>query len=374
MARYRIISSDSHVTEPPDVWALRVGPKFKDRAPHIVQEKDGDSSWVCDGKKMSGVSGGSEAGRRFLDGGKIIPLKHSFEDNLLGGYIPEEHVKDMDADGVDAGLLYPTTGLGLYRSVSDSELLTALFRAYNDWLAEFCQPYPDRLKGIAMINLDDLHSGVKELKRCAKMGLPGAMITVYPHGRSSYDSPEYETLWATAQDLGIPLSLHFHTNRPDAGEEFSFVHAGSRSEFTNIDHWVRMSLADMIFSGVFERYPGLKVGAVEHELSWVPHFLDRMDYRYTQVRIKEGDHRFKDGILPSDYFHSNVFLSFQEDGVGVRLRDIIGTDKLLWGSDYPHPETTFPRSQQILEEILADCTEEEKAKIAGGNAARIYGF
>jgi predicted TIM-barrel fold metal-dependent hydrolase len=128
----------------------------------------------------------------------------------------------------------------------------------------------------------------------------------------------------------------------------------------------------MIFSGVFERYPKLQVGAVEHELGWAPHFLNQMDYTYTQRHRREFWHRFKEDMLPSDYFHRNVFLGFQEDGLGIRLRDLIGVDNLLWGSDYPHAESTFPKSKEILDDILADCTEDEKAKIVGGNAARIY--
>ena len=128
----------------------------------------------------------------------------------------------------------------------------------------------------------------------------------------------------------------------------------------------------MIYSGVFERYPSLKVGTVEHELSWIPHFLDRLDYNYTQRAIGDNSYRFKGDVLPSDFYHSNVFLGFQEDALGIRDRHIIGVDNLQWGADYPHPESTFPRSREILENILADCTEEEKAKIVGGNCARIY--
>ena len=140
----------------------------------------------------------------------------------------------------------------------------------------------------------------------------------------------------------------------------------------NTDHWVRMSLADMIYIGVFERYPKLIVGAVEHELSWVPFFLNRLDDIYTQQVIEQERYRYKEDMLPSDYFHRNVFLGFQEDSLGIQLRNIIGVDKIMWGSDYPHVESTFPRSRQILGEILVDCTDKEKAQIAGGNAARIY--
>jgi len=203
--------------------------------------------------------------------------------------------------------------------------------------------------------------------------LAGGMITVYPPEGKGYDNPMYEPLWAAAQDLDIPIGMHIATNRPGPGQDFALEDRNRvRNSFlANADHWVRMSLSDMIFSGVFERYPKLKVGTVEHELSWIPHFLDRIDYTYTQ-RVQQERYRFKEAMLPSDYFHRNVFAGFQEDAMGIRDRHIIGVDNLLWGSDYPHVESTFPRSRQIIEDVLGDCTEEEKAKIAGGNAARIY--
>ena len=371
MVSYRVISSDSHIVEPPDVWEGRVEPKFSDRAPHVVRQEDGDW-WYCDGEKLVGQGNGTHVGRRFDEEERLAPRKNFLEDVRPGGYIPEEHVKDMDADGIYAGVLYPSVGLALYRWVRDSHLLTALFRAYNDWLAEFCKPFPDRLKGIAMLNAEEVPSGVKELERCANMGLAGAMITVFPFPGQEYISSDYEPLWAAAQDLEMPLSLHFGTNRPAAGQEIATTESLNLAFFCNADYWVRMSLFHMIFSGVFERYPRLRVGAVETELAWVLHFLTQMDYSYTQRPLKEDSFRSKEGLLPSDYFHRNVFLSFQEDALGIRLRDIIGVDNLQWGSDYPHFESTFPRSREILEEILADCTEEQKAKIAGGNAARIY--
>ena len=370
MADYRVISSDNHVFEVPDLWTSRIEPKFRDRAPRLVHEEDSDW-WYCEGIKGISLSAGSQAGRRFEEPEKLT-RKDRFENVRPGGYIPDEHIKDMDADGVDISIVYPTIGLGLFTSVQDSELLSAIFKTYNDWLAEFCSAHPDRLKGIAMLNVDDVAAGVIELERCANKGLAGGMITVYPPLGRSYDQPMYEPLWAAAQALGTPLSLHVSTNRPGPGQEMVNQDTLSLAFISNTDHWVRMSVAHMIFSGVFERYPKLQVGAVEMELSWVPHFLDRIDYSYTERPLKEAFYRFQEDMLPSDYFHRNVFVGFQEDALGIRLRDIIGVDNLLWGSDYPHVESTFPKTHEILEEILADCTEEEKAKIVGGNAARIY--
>ncbi len=132
-------------------------------------------------------------------------------------------------------------------------------------------------------------------------------------------------------------------------------------------------MCDMIFSGVFERHPGLRLAIVEFGLAWASHVLSSMDYTYRE-RHEEALYRFKDGMRPSDFFHRNVFLSFQEDAIGIRLRDAIGVDNLMWGSDYPHSESTFPQSRKILAEILAGVPDDEQAKIAGGNTARLYRF
>ena len=375
MSNYKIISSDNHIYEPPDLWTSRVDARFRDRAPRVVRLEDEGDWWFCDGHKIMGAFAGAQAGRRF-EAPEKLSRKDLFEHVRPGGYLPEAHVKDMQADGVDAVVIYPTAGLLMF-GVPDSELLSAIFRGYNDWLTEFCKPFPRQLKGIAMLNIDDVQAGVNELERCSKLGLAGAMITCYPPEGRPYESPEYESLWAAAQDLGMPLGLHIGTNRPGPGQEFAAGIGELTAAFVcNADHWVRMSLAQMIYSGVFERYPKLQVGSVEMELSWAPHFLDRLDYNFKQRArdlFKKGYwDRYTGDMLPSDYFHRNVFLGFQEDALGIKERHIIGVDNLQWGSDYPHPESTFPRTQQILGEILADCTEAEKAKIAGGNAARIY--
>ena len=378
MSNYRVISSDSHVVEPPDLWPTRLPAEFRNPGLRVEKFDDGDW-WVCqDIKIMVGALQSSMAGRRFTGDFSKTDAEITGA-GLPGGYIPEEHVKDMDTDGVYGGVLYPSIGLALFRFNPGTRFLNAIFSAYNDWLAEFCSACPQRLKGIGMVNLEDVDAGIKEMERCAQIGLSGIMITTYPEGvgyfgGNGYDSPMYEPVWAAAQDLDIPVSFHFTTNRPMPGEKKLTRFTDKRALLTNVDHWIRMSLSYMIFTGVFERYPKLRIVSVENELSWVPHFLDRIDYTYTQRDLPEDWYRFKEDMLPSDYFHRNVFCSFQEDGLGIKLRQIIGVDCLIWGSDYPHTEGTFPKSREILEEILTDCTEEEKAKIAGENTAKLYHF
>ena len=371
MADYRVVSSDQHIFEPADLWTSRIEGKYKERCPQVKLFEEGEA-WFCDGRRGQQNTQGTQVGMRF-EHPEQISLVDKFENVRPGGYIPEEYMKDMDMDGVDVGIIYPTVSFMLYGTVPDSELLSASFRVYNDWLAEFCSANPKRLAGVAAINIDDVDEGVREMERCRKMGLISAMIPVaLPEGRS-YDQPEYEPIWATGQDLDMPIGLHAASNRTISSEALDAKPRIGRLSITaNFDYFVRVSLADIIFSGVFERYPKLQVGAVEHELSWAAHFIDRIDYNYMQRPGGVAGYRFKEDMLPSDYFRRNVFIGFQEDSLGIRLRDIIGVDLLQWGSDYPHQESTFPRSREVLDEILVDCTEEEKAKIAGGNAARIY--
>ena len=231
MSGYRVISSDSHVIEPADLWTSRIERRFKDRAPYVVQGEERDE-WWCDGRFIEGLDFAINLGVRFEDPDKITDVGR-LEETPLGGYIPDEHIKDMDADGVDAGILFPSHAFKLYNTVADSELLTACFRVYNDWIREFCDSHPGRLNAIAMLNVDDVKVGVRELERCAKLGFVGAMVPVfpplYPHEGLRYSAPEFEPLWATAQDLGMPIHLHILTNRRSFDEAVHDPHQYSRS-------------------------------------------------------------------------------------------------------------------------------------------------
>ena len=369
MPEYRVISSDSHIVEPEDLWEDRIDRRFKDRAPRLLHEADADQ-WVCDGLRFGEIGTNQQAGLRFETPEKL-DVKGSMETVPLGGLDPHEHVKDMDLDGVAGGVLYPSQALTLYR-VPATDILSAAFRAYNDYLAEFCAPYPDRLKGIAMINIDDVADGVEELERAASLGLTGAMISIKPI--LPYNHPAYEQFWAAAQDLEMPLSLHTGTTRWRHGEGTSGVAGNDDDIFPNQEHDTRQCIYRMIFAGVFERYPRLKVGAIEFEVSWAPYFMNRLDDYYQARAVGVHGFRFKGDTLPSDIFRSNIFIGFQEEDLGIQLRHHIGVENLLWGSDYPHAESTFPKSREILERIFEGIPEDEKAKIAGENTAKMYQF
>src|SRR5215475_14087510 len=206
-----ILSSDSHVFEPPDLWQTRIDAAFRDRAPRMQRIDGGDHVVVEADQVLSGIGLISNAGARF-EAPETISGRGRFEDVHRGGYDPEQHLADMRLDGVAGEVLYPSQGLFYFR-VRDGALMSAIFRAYNDWLAEFCRTDPARLKGIAMINLDDVGDGVLELERAARLGLAGAMISELPPEERRYDLPEYEPFWTAAAALGMPLSLHTATRR-----------------------------------------------------------------------------------------------------------------------------------------------------------------
>ena len=316
MDSYKVISSDDHVYEPSDLWTSRIGAKFGDRCPQVVRE-EGEDWWYCGGEKILGFEGGGEQlGWRFTAPEKLSRGGRT-ENVRPGAYLPGERVEDMDADGVEGEVIYPTVGVALSR-VQDTELMNTICGAYNDWMAEFCNPFPNRLKGIAMLNLDSVDLAINEMERCAKLGLAGAMLPVYPPEEWGYDSPEYEPLWAAAQDLQMPLSLHINTRYLGGHGNRRGGPVPETAAFrANVDHWVRMSFSNM---------------------------------------------------------HRNGFISFQQDAAGVRASRPYRRGKPAVGLRLPSPGVHFPETQQILKSILEGCSEEEKSKIARENTARIYRF
>lgn len=369
-----MISSDSHIIEPPDLWTERMDRRDRDRAPRVVREESGDF-WYIDGQKSMSFLG-VQTGDRFEKDATELTTTARFEDVRPASYDPARYLEENATDGVVGSVIYPSEALLAY-SISDTDLCSATMRAYNDFIAEFCAHDPARLKGIGLINVDDPSEAVAEMKRVRDIGLEGIMITVLPPADRAYDHPMYEDVWSAAVDLALPISMHVATGRSflSASTTQTSVQKGiTEAAFYLQDHFVRKSIGEMIFSGVFMRHPQLRVGSIEHEICWAPFFLFQADYLYTDRPVRGDWLRFPDGTLPSDYFKQNVFMSFQEDKVGIRVRDVIGLDGLMWGSDYPHTESTFPRSREITNEILTDVPLNEREKILRDNAATLYGF
>jgi hypothetical protein len=284
MGPVTVLSSDSHVFEPPDLWTKRIDAAFRDRAPRMVRVDGADEIVVEQGQVLSGIGLLSNTGVRF-EAPEIVPVRARFEDVPRGGYDPDQHLRDMLLDGVAGEVLYPSPGLFYFR-VADPALMSAIFRAYNDWLAECCRTDPARLKDIAMINVDDGADGIRELERTARMGFAGAMITEYPAEEHRYDHADYESFWAAAQDLSMPLSLHAATRRQGRIRGAGANTLRDASSRATKAFYPALSMCDMIFSGVFERYPRLMLAIVEFELAWAPHEYRKIKRPFPPVQSK----------------------------------------------------------------------------------------
>jgi predicted TIM-barrel fold metal-dependent hydrolase len=382
------ISSDTHVVEPPDLFTSRMSPRYREYAPRL-EFVDGVEMWVADEKPGLPAFVASRAGDRFEPAEsrprRAMPSTYSgatFADDVRpGGYEPDIWLKDNYTDGVFGGVVFASLTMIFYRMVPQTEVLNDILRAYNDWVLDFASYDPDRIKPVTMLSFDDIDWAIAEMTRTRERGSAGAIVPV--RDLHSYDSERYERFWSAAEDLDLPLAMHVATERTN--QPFHFTHGGKQPhiagqytppEMLNVpDMAMRTTLAEMTMSGVFARHPKLMLVSVEHEASWLPYFMERMDWHY-QYNLRTSDHgyRYPNGALPSDYIRQNVMMSFTEDTPLMRLRDIIGVDRLMWGSDYPHAESTFPRSDALLAATFTDVPVEEQALMVRDNCARFYGF
>ena len=370
-----IVSADSHVIEPPTLWTDRL-PAWGDRAPTVVRGDDGNDWWWVDGHRTNSFAGGTQAGRRFA--GRALVLADRAEHVPADVWDPHRYAAANLDDGIVGSVLFPTQHLVHYK-VRNTALVDACTRAYNDWLAEFCAAEPDRLRGVAALNVDDVPTAVAELERAAGNGLGGALVPVGLPRHRSYAEPVFDDLWAAAADLEMPVCLHIGSERADPARDGAPVLSGTTGRsatspvltpFALADLTVRQSLGDLVFGGVLERHPRLRVGSIEHEAGWAAHFVDRLDFTYTQ-RATKGL-RFADGCLPSDFVARQVFVTWSEDALAVRERGCLGPEGLLWASDFPHSEGTFPHSRRIVGALTAGVGDAQRHDLVAANAAKLF--
>ncbi|HJY84831.1 MAG TPA: amidohydrolase family protein, partial [Candidatus Binatia bacterium] len=344
MTDYRIISADSHFVEPPNMWVERIDPKFRDRAPRTVKGHKGKEGefFVCENITPIPYARPFGAGVKAED----FPEhnKKGVEAAPASVWDPAARLKEQDIDGVKAEVLYTTFGMLLF-GLDDAELRAACFRAFNDWAAEYCSHDPKRLIGLGVISLEDIPTAAAELERIAKKGLHGALIWGAPPEDKPYSLPDYDPFWAAAQDLQMPLSLHIGTGR--GGVRFNLPRRGAELYmYMKVPQEIQLSFADLIVGGVLERFPRLKLVSAENDISWIPHFMYRLDHAYERLRHFEG---LTLSMLPSEYMKRNVVATFQFESANVDFtRQVFGAEHIAWASDYPHNDSTWPRSQEFI--------------------------
>ena len=361
----KIISADSHICEV-DATYKEIDPKFKDRAPYSINSDQVGAAMVLEGQEKPVALGiVCAAGFQAED----IAKPRSWEELHQGGWDPTVRLADQDKDGVSAEVLYPSVGM-LICNNKDIDFKKACFDAYNRWLAEYCSHAPDRLIGLGQITVRTIEEGIKEMEEAKNLGFRGVMMSGNPH-IEDYDHTCYDPLWEASVAMDMPIHFHILT---DKSSNLSAKLRGPK--ICNFLHIIRGNqdiMAMMVFSGVFERFPKLKVVCAEADAGWLPHFLYRMDHAYDRHRFWLGN-----GIprFPSEYFKENIYLTFQDDYVAGNMHELgekyCNMDRLMWASDFPHSDATWPDSQKVIAEMTANMSPAHKQALLHDNAADLY--
>jgi predicted TIM-barrel fold metal-dependent hydrolase len=364
MDEYRLISSDSHVTMPDEAWGEYLDPEFRDRAPRIEHTPEGDFR-TFEGNRSPIMGLSNLAGKRPEDFSLTV---RSLDDTRHGAWDAVERLKDMDIDGVDAEVLY----FGGPLNAKDPALRLNSVRGYNRWLSDFASHAPDRLLGVASIPIDTPEHAVAEIKWAAQQpGLVSGVLPLFPE-EGDFGDAKWNPVWEAFGETEFPIGLHSGGRRP--GTPALGLDAGAARFMSGMitNKWaLTESISELIHGLVLQRYPDLKFIVVEGQIGWISFF------EYYSDHIWEKHRHWTESKLaepPSHYFRRQVFGTFMEDPVGLRERHHIGIENIMWASDYPHSETTWPNSKSLTDEWFTQYGEEDKAKILWHNCAKLYGL
>ena len=374
MSGHGVVSADSHVMEPGDLWQERLPKRFRERSPGVIENPEEQGPrWLfaVEGASPFPIAGGFAAGR---SGEELRDfMSQGYEGARPSGWDPAERMKDQDLDGVDAEVLYPTLGMPIF-SMLDALLQRACFQVYNDWLAEYCHYNPKRLYGIGLISLEDIDLAVQDVEAIAKQGMRGAMIWGAPPEERPYSDPSYDPFWRAASETRLPVSLHIIASRGRRTVGVGDKTLGAATVnpglwYSTVLHEIQESLATLVFGGVLARFPKLRIVSAENDVGWLPHFIYRMDHAYE----KWGNLWTDDNPLrPSEYMRRQVWATFQDDPIGPRTHDIFGAENYMWASDFPHSDSTFPESRAFIEKNFAGVPEPVRQHIVYDNAVSLY--
>jgi len=358
------------------MWADYLPPSLRERAPRIEHADDCDYV-IFEGKRRKVNLISAQAGRS----GKDFKMEGRVSDARAGGWMPKARLDDMDQDGMDRAVMFGGGPLG----TGDAELFKASFGAYNRWLADFCQYAPERFAGVGYVPMQDVDESIAMMRDFVKRGLKAVNIPAFPmsaaknlkssesqmmaltgdiNSERTYSDPEFDPFWKAVCDLGIPVTIHLG-GRPVRFTEPKFF----LSDLLMSKFGMGEPIAIMIYGGVFQRFPDLKLASVESGVGWFAFASNYMDETWKKQRY------WVNSVLehePSYFWERNIYGSFIHDRAGILMREFPGAGNIMWSSDYPHSETTFPDSQKIIEQLFKGVPEDEKNMIIGGRAKELY--
>ncbi|HEX2227883.1 MAG TPA: amidohydrolase family protein [Candidatus Binatia bacterium] len=379
----RFISADDHIDLrwlPEDLWTERLPSRLRERGPRVIENENG-AYWTWEGGIYSPhgcytAAQGSGAMWAIERGGVM-------RDGELRPTTADLRLADMDRDGADASIMYgPTDPM----PIADPELRRLCYQAYNDWLVEFCAADPARLIGVAQLSMEDPVAAREELARVAQRGaLRHVNILASRAAPPIYDE-DWEPFWTLAEEVNIPVGFHLavlvkRTRLDEKHRRAKNAVVATASRFAQEPPGIQLlePITGLIFAGVLDRHPGLRIVMAEAGLAWVPSMIQGLDIWYQRTR--EGRRLTGDGaislpkMLPSEYFHRQIWISFVDDPLGVKMvGSILDSDKVMFGSDYPHPASTWPNSQQVMQEQWQGMSSQVRQRITRGNARALFGL
>jgi predicted TIM-barrel fold metal-dependent hydrolase len=360
-----VVDADGHVLEPREAW--RSLPER--HRPMIRRDDQGYEHVVVGDTEVLAAPLGTLAtpGRRFVDPRTFL----SIDEALAGGSDPHARLADMDAEGIDQAMLYPSVGLYFW-ALADPEAAVALARAYDDWLASYCEAAPTRLFGAAMLPLQDPERAAAELRRAVgELGFKAGFARPNPCMGRTISHPAYEPVWTAAEELGVPIAIHEGSSVtiPTLGDDRPFnplvLHAVSHA------FEAMRAFAELVAFGVLQRHPRLRLVFLESSGGWAPFWLERLDEQAEAF----GDFCPEMRLRPSEYFARQCAISFEVDERTLPvLAPFVGEDRIVWGSDYPHHDATFPGAVLALRRTLAGADLAFARRVLGDNARAIYGL
>ncbi|WP_029114877.1 amidohydrolase family protein [Mycobacterium sp. URHB0044] len=384
-ADMQLVSVDDHLIEKPEVWLSRVPRRFRDSCPRVVEasgtETDqygfgqkvpkGSQVWQLEGKVYGQLGLNAVAGKPSTELG-TEPLR--FSDMIEGCYDPVARVKDMDIDGVQAQMLFPSfprfAGT-MFQNLDDKDLARACTSAWNDYvLDEWCLAFPGRFIPMIILPYWSIDESVAELDRAAHHNVRAVSFpeNPVPLGLPSFHTSHWDRLFAELEAREIVVSMHFGTS----GQVIPTAPEAPMAVFISLMGLNSMrSVCDLIFSPTFHKFPDLKVSVAEGGIGWIPWLVERMDITWERHRFYQNVNQM---MRPSDIFARNIFGCFISDQYGVDNRHRIGLDNITWECDYPHSDSFWPNSRKVVAEMFHEVPDHEVRAIVEDNARRLYRF
>jgi predicted TIM-barrel fold metal-dependent hydrolase len=325
-----LVSADSHVDEPADLW---------DELPAALREQ-------------------------------LPPIaKWTPETRPAGGLDPRIRVEHMDLDSVAAEILYPTAVLRAFNKPQEAQ--EKGFRLYNDWVADYCKTAPKRLFAVPCLCVYDIDWAITEMQRCHDMGLLGGLIWQVPDPALPFTSDHYDRLWAAAAELGYPINFHILSGHSYNVAELKGIELARASVNIKTADMIT-TMFDLIWTGVFDRHPKLKVEMVESEIGFMPFTIQQWDYYYNRFKDDPARGGFPINRLPSEIFHDHVYATFMDDYVGAQTLKFWGEDNCMWSSDYPHGNMTWPNSRAFIARQIGELDFKTQERLVSQNVIDLY--